>query len=594
MKTRISLPSLALVILLLATALPAADQPLDPSISELLRQAAVESEVAVDAGFEPPVVPVGEPAIYRVVVMADPAAVVVPEIVPAPPEIKLEKGGVGASLVNQGQTSRSLATYNFRVTPRGEGSFTIPGFTVTVSGQPLTVPERTLTVVASGTPVPRHAGRLLIEAPPGDVYLGQMIPLQLVALDPGDHSLFGLVEPKAAGDEFIFERVPGSQRRELRQFSDRSVSVVEETVIATPIHEGRLTVTASAFIDRRASADESGIQLLGYRPFLEAEPLEITVKHLPGGALPGFTSLIGKLDSATARPLVREARAGEPFDLPITVVGEGNLDRLVPPAIPASPAWRVVPPTGSAKLTRKGNQVEFHYTLIPQTPGLTATPVIPFSYFDPEENGYRDLSIALVQVLVLPPVGGLAGTKGTNTAGITTAALPAGLGVLAKQPVHFHTALKPWHLRPEFWLEQLLIGAALGTWYGWCRRRNFLAAHPELVKLSRARRALRRLDRHRRQALRESDAAGFLQAMVTSLRVVGAAHVPAHPDALVADDVVSVLPVSDRAGRAGELVRQCFDFADRLAFRATLPDAGLVWRLQPEWEALLAELRRGL
>ena len=103
----------------------------------------------------------------------------------------------------------------------------------------------------------------------------------------GDSSLYGLVDPKVLGEAFLFDPVPGSQRRELREEDGQSISVQLTTINATPVHEGRLVLSAQTFIDARAGTDPGAIRLRGYRPFLEAAPVMIRVNHLPPGAPPG-------------------------------------------------------------------------------------------------------------------------------------------------------------------------------------------------------------------------------------------------------------------------------------------------------------------
>ena len=312
---------------------PITNAPLDPAMTQLLKQAAAETELAADAEFDPPVVAVGEPAIYRIVVTTQPNAVDLPEKIVAPAELELQKGAVGSSFVNKGQTSQYRATFNYRVTARAAGTFTIDSFGANVGVWRVGVPARTLTVVAASSPEARRTARLRVEFPDGDFYVGQAIPIHIVALDPGDSSVLGLVEPKLLGDAFLFDKVPGSQRRELREDNGRSVSALIEEVIAFPVHEGRLTLDARAFVDRRPTTDSQSIKLPGYRPFLESATEKIIVKHLPGGALPGFTGLIGQFKSAVPQPTVREVHAGDPFDLPIVVQGTGNLGRLIPPPV---------------------------------------------------------------------------------------------------------------------------------------------------------------------------------------------------------------------------------------------------------------------
>ena len=593
--------TLVLGLCLLAAAAgaePGTNAPLAPVMQQLLQQAAVESDVAADAGFDPAVVAVGEPVTYRVVITSDPAAVDLPEPIAAPQELELKKGGVGGSFVSKGQTSQYLATFNYPVVTRGVGSFTINAFDVTMDNQAITVPARTLTVLPPGSPAARRPVTFHLEVPDGEFYVGQAIPVSLVAQDPGDSSLYGLVDPKVLGEAFLFDPVPGSQRRELREDDGQSISVQLTTINATPVHEGRLVLSAQTFIDARAGTDPGAIRLRGYRPFLEAAPVMIRVNHLPPGAPPGFSGLIGRFESATPAPAAREARAGDPFDLPVVVRGEGNLGRLIPPPIAEAPGWRVVTGGGAPPAAVERGTATFHYTLIPLQPGLTPTPKIPFSYFDPQAGHYADLTIPSVKIMVLSPAGGR--LPATDTNGLNALAGTAGdhpaerLGNLAPQPVHFAASLVPVQQRPAFWLGQLGVGAVVAGWFGWDRRRRFLAAHPDLVRRARARRELRRQERLLLRAAANRDAAAFTRAAVASLRVAGAPHLSANAGALVCDDVLRALPAAERDGRSGRVVRQLFRVADELRLKGQAPNPQLLWSLQPELEILLTELRRRL
>lgn len=578
----------------LAVAAPAqTNAPWDPAMVELLQQAAVETNVLADAGFDPSVLAMGATGLYRLVVTADPEAVKLPDDILIPSALQMVKGGVGTSTALGNQTSPYLTTLNFRVTPSSEGVFTIPSFSISVGGRPVPVPARTLSVVAADSPEARRPVRLQVEPPDGDFYVGQSIPLQIVALDPGDHSLYGLVEPKAEGDGFIFDRVKGSQRRDLREEAGGSVTALIELINAVPVQEGTLTVSAQAFADRRISGDAQDVQLPGYRPFLEAPAVEVTVKHLPGGALPGFTGLIGKFSRPAPQPATREVHAGDPYDLRVVVTGTGNLARMTPPPVTNASGWRLMLSPGTSGLTISGNRAELHYTLIPQVPGMTATPVIPFSYFDPVENRYEDLTIPSIQVLVLPPAEGGTLAAGTNSLP-EPATVPEALGGLAVRPVHYAATLRPWQQRRAFWCWQAVIGMALGVWYGRLRWREYLAAHPEEVRFAQARRVLKRLDRQRRDAAETGDAAKYMTLAIASLRVASAPQMKACAEALVCDDVLAVLPPPEQTGPRGNLVRMIFVAGDELAFNAQFPGAKEVWVWKDELESLLAELRARL
>lgn len=577
--------------------------PLNSAMSQLLRQAAVESDVVVAAGFDPLVVAAGEPATYRVVITTEPDAVDLPERIPVPPGLELAKSGVGRSVVTKGQVSQYRATFNYRVIAQTPGSFPIGPFELKAGGRRLVAPSRVLTVVPAGSPEARHAASLHLEIPDGDFYVAQAIPVRIVVLDPGDSGVFGLVDPTLLGDAFLFDRVTGSLRREMRTVGGRSVSASIAEVIAIPVREGRLALNGQAFVECRPTADPQSIRLAGYRPFLESSPVEIVVKHLPDGALPGFTGLIGKFEVASPRPSAREVHAGDPLDLAITVCGEGNHGRLIPPRVEHAPGWRVFPAVADvnppASIWQRGSNV-FHYTMIPLKPGMTGTPRIPFSCFDPERQIYVDLTIPSTQILVLASPGGSAsgqlqpanamGANVDNPAGHDL----DGLGPLARRPVHFSAGLLAFQQRPAFWLFQLFPGLVLAAFCGWNRRKHFLRAHPEIVRFARARRELRRLERIRRRAIRDHDVVVYARSAIASLREAGAPHLHASPGALVCSDIIRALPHADCEGQAGTLVRQLFLVADEIAFEGKSKRTEMLWSLQPELETLLAQMRRRL
>ncbi|MEI7728688.1 MAG: BatD family protein [Verrucomicrobiota bacterium] len=578
-----------------------ADPPLNAAMAQLLRQAQGESNVVADAGFDPLVIAMREPAFYRVVVTAEPEAVDLPDPIPIPKDLKLQKSGVGKSFITKGQTAQYQATFNYRIIAHAEGSFTIAPFTVVVGNRRITVPSRTLTVVAPGSPEARRPASLHLEIPEGDCFVGQAIPLKIVVLDPGDSSVLGLVDPKALGDAFLFDRVPGSQRRELRTHNGHSVSALIEEVIAIPIREGRLPMSAQAFVERRPTTDPQSVLLPGFRPFLESGSVEIVVRHLPGGALPGFTGLIGQSMGASPRPATREVHAGDPLVLSVAVRGEGNLGRLIPPGIAHAPGWRVLNtmPDGNSPPTirQRGSNV-FYYTLIPLNPGMTDTPRIPFSYFDPQRTSFVDLTIPAIPVLVLPSAGARTMGQISNATSATSGApdehASEGLGRMASRPVHFTAGLVPTQQRTSFWMLQLLLGGVLTGACWWERRRRFLAAHPEIVRFARARGELRRQTRQWRRAAADGDATAFTMAAVAALRTACAPHLQASPEALVCDDVLGVLPCEEREGQSGNLVRQLFTLAEEVTFKGKVPNPKTLWWLQPELEILLAALRRRL
>ena len=154
--------------------------------------------------------------------------------------------------------------------------------------------------------------------------------------------------------------------------------------------------------------------------------------------------------------------------------------------------------------------------------------------------------------------------------------------------------MEPLHERLWFLAMQLVPASGIAGLWAWDRRRRFLAMHPDVVLKRRARRGLRRQTRILRRAAVKGDAARFVQGAVNALREACAPHIPANPQALVCDDVLNELPVEDRHGPAGDMVRSMFRTADATRFVEHSSGAPDLIAVQPQLEQLLAKLKERL
>ena len=575
------------------TARSAANTPLDPIISQLQRMAAAEGGVIASAELDPPVAVVGQPIIFRLAVTASPESTAPPDRIPVPPGLEVRVGGSAHNIVFTSQGMQFRTTFVFWLTARKPGTYTIPAFTISANSRQVPVAAQTLTVLPPGAPGAVRPTRLQIEAPPGaSYYIGQKIVLPVAVLDPGDNSVYGVGSLKGLGGDFIFDSVPGSQSRLTRDYDGQTVSALVDHIAVVPVREGRLPLAAQATVLRKPGP--LAALLPGYQPLYESLPVIISVKHLPPGALPGFTGLIGHFGTDLSKATPQPVRAGDPLDLAVTITGDGNLGRLVPPPCPGNADWQTFPPHAdqnpSLSIEMSGRNV-IHYTLIPQRAGQLATPAIPFSYFNPDRGVYLDLTISPVSVQVLPPVSGPVASAPARR---ETTGLQTMLGGLAPRPVHFAGSLRPLPQRAAFWLWQLVpAGALLGLW-GWDARRRFLAAHPEVVRQARARRELRRQLQCLRQAAARRDADAFARAAVNALRTACAPATEANPQALVGNDILRLLPPELAGPDTEKLVRPLFAAVELATLRNQPPSPEILLALLPELELLLAELGRRL
>src|SRR5438477_3671446 len=111
-----------------------------------------------------------------------------PESVPTPPgSANLQVTGTGTSTqftINNGQSSSTII-YNFRLTPRQPGDYTIPALTAQIAGQKLTSEPVTLHVLKPSAPPPDAVNSgselafLKLVLPRKEVYVGESFTAQL-------------------------------------------------------------------------------------------------------------------------------------------------------------------------------------------------------------------------------------------------------------------------------------------------------------------------------------------------------------------------------------------------------------------------------
>ena len=111
-----------------------------------------------------------------------------PQNVPTPPEIPnlhfAYLGTSSQSTIANGQVS-SIVTYNFTLTPKQAGDFTIPALAAQVGGETLSTQPLTLKVLKPSAPSPEAVNSgsemafLKLELPKKEIYLGEVITAKL-------------------------------------------------------------------------------------------------------------------------------------------------------------------------------------------------------------------------------------------------------------------------------------------------------------------------------------------------------------------------------------------------------------------------------
>lgn len=598
---------------LIQAPLPSDPNQPDPLAAFMVPQPPIDthSPIEVDGRFDPPRVAAGQSTVYRLTLTVLEQSVDWPDTLPFPEGWKVRRGAHSQFLQSFGAGILPRTTFLFHVTPSASGRFTLPPFTLQARGEAVTVPAATLEVLPPGTPGLERPTRLRIAVPGGGLYAGQSIPVDVLLTGRSNGTVQTLAQPQITGEDLLVDRAYSLQRVEQRALEGQLVPMFIYQTLITPLRPGAVELSAHGFtldtqpgatVIVRGNAVVTPAQAI--YTLIDADPVTLDVRPLPEAGRPdSFNGAIGRFTVDAPVLSTNRLRIGGLLTLTLVVRGQGNLERLTPPPIPATPEWQVLPTVREAvppTVIRQRGFAVFEYRLVPLSDSITATPAIPFSAFNPATGHYEDLSLQPLSLTVEPGTA-LATSLGHRTLTEVRALLlgatqhdapPERLGIDTKAPGRTTNALTPPHRRAGFIALQLLPAALLAGAWGWDRRRRFLEQHPEVLVRRRARRAVRRHARAARRAAQRGDGPGFVSSAVAGLCEACAPGKPAAAVALAGCDVLPEL--SGESEPVRRLAQQLFEAANARRFGERSGDGQELLALAATVDATLEQLRRKL
>lgn len=461
-------------------------------------------------------------------------------------EIKPPRGMV---LRFSGQVFRANATeatLNFSgVAPEEEGTYILPAFNARFPSQIVLVPA--INLIVSNKTGYRKEGRARAELvlPERTFYVGEKIAGGVVMRGSEQETVTGSFGLECEAEGFTFQTEGSSFTQPLQD----GLGLMKPFDL-TPIRAGQGEFSLSGIMlvntgDRISSLNISGRD----RPFNFRRKL--TVEHVPETGRPAdWGGSIGKLEVTPPDLSNRFPEVGEPIKLKLTLVGEGNLERIIAPEIPGTDNWDIAL-TSELRQRRSEGRRTFIYTIVPRLPGDLKTPAIRFPTFNPDSKKFETVEFASVAVKVsgnapakvelvtIDPSAKVGTPAAKMITGLLTPTVAAGVKGVAKiEPL---AASQPFWLSNTGALVALLLATAVISVVG------YFAAHPEFLIRRRARANLRRARAAALDALRRQDYAAYAQAMTQGLRAGAAPLLKAEPLALTQSDILRVLPTASLA-----------------------------------------------
>jgi hypothetical protein len=308
-------------------------------------------------------------------------------------------------------------------TPPGVGSFTIPAYSFDYKGERLQVPAATLEVVErSADAGPSRDELIFLRAElPEQLYVGQTTVVDLKLYLSEQAQLRGLNAFDRSADGFTISELPDDYREDVERFNGRRYRTLTWPLTLTPIQAGEQSVNFQFGLTARLPERQDSRDSFGRSPFggslfdnffgrserinVYTDPITIDVRPLPGAGQPNsFSGAIGDLAMEVGAD-AETTTQGEPIMLSVVLKGRGNFDRIDGPSFADTDDWKHYDPEikfePSDRLGLSGSQ-RFDYVFIPQRAGELEIPEIKFSYFDPEQEEYVELTAPPIPVKVSP------------------------------------------------------------------------------------------------------------------------------------------------------------------------------------------------
>ncbi|MEW6272014.1 MAG: BatD family protein [Thermodesulfobacteriota bacterium] len=490
-------------------------------------------------------------------------------------------------------------THTFLIEPTRTGRFTIPALSMVLDGERLATTPLVLDVVpagagsaqrtrpddADGEARERKPVSLQLDVPRRDLYVGELVPMELRLYVREDVRVTEVTAPVLAGNAFTVSRPRDGQPAQTSEIIDGARYVVATFPLAvSPVTAGDHVLEAKLDLSAYLPAARRRFGGLMDDPFFESffggrGPRKIplasparSVRVLPlpdAGRPPDFSGAIGRFSvSASAAP--KQVTAGDPVTLTVVVSGQGNFDRVTIPALGTDADWKTYAASTkfepSDELGWAGRKVA-EQAIVPQSDGVTAVPSRPFSYFDPETRRYVQLETEPIALAVVASPRSVAKGAGGAAAGAAVATPEWELVPNHIAPGRLVERAEPLTAQPWFLALQGVPLLALAAATLWARRRERLWSDPAHHRRIAARRRVEAEVDAMRRAAADGDTQAFFAAARRAVQErLGAAPARTAESLTLAEMEALVEPGSDRLAELRAIVGQ----ADAVAYSGEL------------------------
>jgi len=584
------------------------------------------------ATLEPDAIEVGETSILRITIEGSSSA-----SRPNIPDIS------GLDITFAGQSSQFQfinghmsggVTYTYGISPRKEGSFTIPPLNVGIGRTSIKTNPIQLNVSKSSVlqipaptpapqtsvpppfvanppspqtapPVPKEAAWIELIYPKRDFYVGEVIPVDIRIYIRQGLQIVNNSLPRFSGTAFTFNKLgkPEEAQTTLGGLPfyvytwHTAVSAVktgdhplgaemELTILVTTQNRRRAPFGGGVFNDPWFDSFFGDVQ---QKRITLSSPGETMVKvaSLPSEGKPSnFSGAIGRFQmSLSAEPT--EVNAGDPITLKTNITGTGNFDRIHAPEIPKSNLYKIYPPSSkfdASDETGYSGQKAFEQIIVPKGSEVKEIPELHFSYFDPDTRKYVTLNSNQILVKVSgssssqQPEAGLVQQSTQNS--LQTSSSKVGSTELVANKLEMgslcHT-LTPVLFSTWYWTLFCVPLIALGGAWGLAYRRKKLKEDPDFARSISASKAIRIHLSELDQSIKRGDAQAFFISGRRALQERLSESVGVKAETITLSEVENSLEL-EPVLRAS--LKKFFDMSDAVEYsgQSYTPEALIEWK----------------
>ena len=333
-------------------------------------------------------------------------------------------------IINGETTSTSSITFTYILMATKEGSFTLPGATITADGNQMVSNAVHINVLpadqangassgnsgrqggaasraSSGTSVSNSDLFITATASKTTLYEQEAFLLTYKIYTLVDLRGFDNVKlPDFKGFHSQEVELPNDRKWSLEHYKGRNYqTTVYRQFVLFPQQSGKLTIDAARFDASIAKATQvadpfeaffnGGNNYVEVKKTLATPQLTVDVKELPAGKPAGFSGGVGEF-SISSSINSTNVKTNDAVTVKLVISGTGNLKLISTPEVKFPEDFEVYDPKVDNKfrLTSaglSGSQV-IEYLAIPRNAGTYKIPAVEFSYFDIKSRMYKTLT----------------------------------------------------------------------------------------------------------------------------------------------------------------------------------------------------------